>query len=81
MGRRQGRLQKVARVRVLIYADSLFTVRYASLFFVMGMDNTDNELLGLEYIHHFVEILDRYFSSVRFALIYRQFFLPVVAGV
>jgi len=38
--------------------------RYASLFFVIGVDNTDNDLLGLEIIHHFVEILDRYFGSV-----------------
>jgi len=38
--------------------------RYASLFFVIGVDNTDNDLLGLEIIHHFVEILDRYFGNV-----------------
>ena len=25
----------------------------------------DNELITLEMIHHFVEILDRYFGSVR----------------
>merc|ERR1711907_630879 len=38
--------------------------RYASLFFIMGCDATDNDLLGLETIHHFVEILDRYFGNV-----------------
>merc|ERR1711988_1017912 len=38
--------------------------RYASLFFVIGVDDTDNDLLGLEVIHHFVEILDRYFGNV-----------------
>jgi AP-1 complex subunit sigma 1/2 len=38
--------------------------RYASLYFVMGIDNTDNELLTLEIIHHFVEVLDRYFGNV-----------------
>jgi len=38
--------------------------RYASLFFVMCVDPTDNELLTLEMIHHFVEILDRYFGNV-----------------
>ena len=38
--------------------------RYASLYFVMGVDSTDNELLTLEIIHHFVEVLDRYFGNV-----------------
>merc|ERR1711998_749410 len=38
--------------------------RYASLFFIIGVDEDDNELLGLEQIHHFVEILDRYFGNV-----------------
>ncbi|KAJ3669532.1 hypothetical protein LUZ60_011482 [Juncus effusus] len=38
--------------------------RYASLYFCMCIDEEDNELEALEIIHHFVEILDRYFSSV-----------------
>jgi AP-1 complex subunit sigma 1/2 len=38
--------------------------RYASLYFVCMIDNDDNELLSLEVIHHFVEILDRYFGNV-----------------
>lgn len=38
--------------------------RYASLFFVACVDNDDNELMTLEIIHHFVEILDRYFGNV-----------------
>ncbi|KAK9834723.1 hypothetical protein WJX74_008650 [Apatococcus lobatus] len=38
--------------------------RYASLFFVMGIDESDNELITLEIIHHFVEILDKYFGNV-----------------
>merc|ERR1711933_532061 len=38
--------------------------RYASLFFIACIDNTDNELLALETIHHFVECLDRYFGNV-----------------
>jgi len=38
--------------------------RYASLYFVAFVDKEDNELLALEVIHHFVEILDRYFSNV-----------------
>ncbi len=38
--------------------------RYASLFFVACVDNDDNELLALEQIHLFVEVLDRYFGNV-----------------
>ncbi|KAL3719004.1 hypothetical protein ACJRO7_004014 [Eucalyptus globulus] len=38
--------------------------RYASLYFCMCIDPEDNELETLEVIHHFVEILDRYFGSV-----------------
>lgn len=33
--------------------------RYASLFFICCIDATDNELLTLEMIHLFVEVLDR----------------------
>lgn len=38
--------------------------RYASLYFCMCIDEEDNELEVLEIIHHYVEILDRYFGSV-----------------
>ncbi|RZS24021.1 hypothetical protein BHM03_00057046, partial [Ensete ventricosum] len=38
--------------------------RYASLYFCMCINADDNELEILEIIHHFVEILDRYFGSV-----------------
>jgi hypothetical protein len=38
--------------------------RYASLYFVASIAKTDNELLTLEIIHQFVEILDRYFGNV-----------------
>ncbi|GMI60309.1 hypothetical protein ScalyP_jg8932 [Parmales sp. scaly parma] len=38
--------------------------RYASLFFVACVSNEDNELITLEKIHLFVEILDRYFGNV-----------------
>ncbi|KAJ4800046.1 AP-1 complex subunit sigma-2 [Rhynchospora pubera] len=38
--------------------------RYASLYFCMCINAEDNELEVLEIIHHFVEILDRYFGSV-----------------
>ncbi len=38
--------------------------RYASLYFVACVDKEDNELITLEVIHHFVEVLDRYFGNV-----------------
>jgi AP-1 complex subunit sigma 1/2 len=38
--------------------------RYASLYFVVGVDPEDNELLALEIVHQFVEVLDRYFGNV-----------------
>ena len=38
--------------------------RYASLYFVAGIEEGDNELITLEVIHHFVEVLDRYFGNV-----------------
>lgn len=38
--------------------------RYASLFFILLCDKEDNELMGLEVIHHFVECLDDYFINV-----------------
>ncbi|XBW37749.1 hypothetical protein QEN19_003331 [Hanseniaspora menglaensis] len=40
--------------------------RYASLYFVAGIDDSDtcNELLILESIHRFVETLDKYFGNV-----------------
>jgi Clathrin adaptor complex small chain len=38
--------------------------RYAGLFFTLGVDVNDNELLALETVHLFVELLDSYFSNV-----------------
>lgn len=38
--------------------------RYASLFFVCGISQGDNELITLEIIHRYVEVLDRYFGNV-----------------
>jgi len=38
--------------------------RYASLFFIVGVDSSENELGILEFIHSYVEILDGYFESV-----------------
>ncbi|KIY96058.1 AP-2 complex subunit sigma-1 [Monoraphidium neglectum] len=38
--------------------------RYAGLFFSIGVDASDNELVTLETVHLFVEILDHFFSNV-----------------
>ena len=45
-------------------ATPMVTPRYASLYFVACVDATDNELITLEIIHHYVEVLDRYFGNV-----------------
>ncbi|XP_061922104.1 AP-1 complex subunit sigma-1A isoform X7 [Entelurus aequoreus] len=38
--------------------------RYASLYFCCAVEEQDNELITLEVIHRFVELLDKYFGSV-----------------
>ncbi|XP_041796190.1 AP-1 complex subunit sigma-3a [Chelmon rostratus] len=38
--------------------------RYASLYFCAGMEEEDNELLSLEVVHRYVELLDKYFGNV-----------------
>ncbi|KAF7472010.1 Hypothetical predicted protein [Marmota monax] len=38
--------------------------RYASLYFCCAVENEDNELLTLEIVHRYVELLDRYFGNV-----------------
>lgn len=38
--------------------------RYASLYFITVTNAEENELITLEVIHHFVEVLDRYFGNV-----------------
>ncbi|CAF0795464.1 unnamed protein product [Brachionus calyciflorus] len=38
--------------------------RYANLFFCIVIDRNDNELLALEIIQRYVEILDQYFKNV-----------------
>ncbi|PWZ03858.1 putative APS1-AP-1 complex subunit, partial [Testicularia cyperi] len=49
----------------LEYKDSKVVYRrYASLFFVTGISQGDNELVTLEIIHRYVEVLDRYFGNV-----------------
>lgn len=38
--------------------------RYASLFFIVGVDGEENELAMFEFIHCVVETLDRHFGNV-----------------
>jgi AP-1 complex subunit sigma 1/2 len=38
--------------------------RYASLYFCVAIEPDDNELISLEIIHRYVELLDKYFGSV-----------------
>ena len=42
--------------------------RYASLFFICSVSPSDNELVTLEVIHRYVEVLDRYFGNVSYWL-------------
>ena len=45
-----------------------FTVvyhRYVGLFVCVGVDSNDNVLIAHETVHNFVEMLDRYFGTVR----------------
>uniref|UniRef100_A0A0X3Q0I2 AP-1 complex subunit sigma-2 n=1 Tax=Schistocephalus solidus TaxID=70667 RepID=A0A0X3Q0I2_SCHSO len=47
--------------------------RYASLYFCCAIEPEDNELITFEIIHRYVELLDRYFGSVR-----RDILIPVM---
>ncbi|XP_045431488.1 AP-1 complex subunit sigma-3 isoform X2 [Pipistrellus kuhlii] len=38
--------------------------RYASLYFCCAVESQDNELLTLEIVHRYVELLDKYFGNV-----------------
>lgn len=41
-----------------------FFSRYASLYFCCAVESQDNELLTLEIVHRYVELLDKYFGNV-----------------
>lgn len=50
---------------VVEYKDAkLVYRRYASLYFCLAVDRDANELVALEMIQHYVEILDKYFGNV-----------------
>uniref|UniRef100_A0A4W3JBP1 AP complex subunit sigma n=1 Tax=Callorhinchus milii TaxID=7868 RepID=A0A4W3JBP1_CALMI len=51
-------------VRALADPDPAPLRRYASLYFCCAIEDQDNELLTLELIHRYVELLDKYFGSV-----------------
>ncbi len=38
--------------------------RYATLYFIVCVDQNDNELIQLELIHHFCVTMDKYFGNV-----------------
>ncbi|XP_002741753.3 uncharacterized protein LOC100371440, partial [Saccoglossus kowalevskii] len=38
--------------------------RYASLYFMIGIDHEENEMAILEFIHLLVEVMDMYFNKV-----------------
>ena len=49
----------------LEYKDMILVAkRYASLYFVAAIDREENELLTLDVLHFFVELLDKYFKNV-----------------
>jgi AP-1 complex subunit sigma 1/2 len=52
------------RKSFLYNVTKLINHRYASLYFVIGVDPDENELIMLELIHYCVEILDKYFGNV-----------------
>lgn len=52
---------------VILNISILTPQRYASLYFCCAIEQDDNELLTLEVIHRYVELLDKYFGSVSFA--------------
>lgn len=47
-----------------IWNPAFLSSRYASLYFCCAIEQNDNELLALEIIHRYVELLDKYFGSV-----------------
>ena len=58
--------RKPKMCNILEYSDHKVVYRrYASLYFICGItNNQDNELLTLEIIHRFVETMDTYFGNV-----------------
>lgn len=55
---------------IMFIEQPYFFYRYASLYFCCAIEQNDNELLTLEIIHRYVELLDKYFGSVSIYLYY-----------
>ncbi|KAJ3384546.1 AP-1 complex subunit sigma-2 [Lobulomyces angularis] len=57
--------RKNSMCNILEYKEKkLIYKRYASLYFCLCVDEIDNELIGLEIIHRYVQLLDEYFGNV-----------------
>jgi AP-1 complex subunit sigma 1/2 len=54
----------IASVNIINEDSKIVYRRYASLFFICGIETEDNELITLEIVHRYVEVLDRYFGNV-----------------
>jgi len=52
------------------YSTGWLCDRYASLYFCCCVESNDNELLVLEVIHRYVELLDKYFGSVSISFVH-----------
>ena len=52
--------------------------RYASLYFCAAVEQSDNELVTLEIIHRYVELLDKYFGSVSFNRSIGKYFVKLI---
>ncbi|XP_030875246.1 AP-1 complex subunit sigma-3 [Leptonychotes weddellii] len=62
---RKHHLQVIGCVIVFYFSFFVFFLsRYASLYFCCAVENQDNELLTLEIVHRYVELLDKYFGNV-----------------
>lgn len=56
--------QAVQVLFIKVIQPSVHIGRYASLYFCCCVEQNDNELLTLEVIHRYVELLDKYFGNV-----------------
>lgn len=57
---RSSRLSSILEYRGL----KIIYRKYASLYFVVGVDPTDNEFINFVLIHQIVELLDQYYGNV-----------------
>ncbi|KAJ6667563.1 hypothetical protein lerEdw1_016684 [Lerista edwardsae] len=55
---------KIVYKRLFSLYKLIIVIQYASLYFCCAIEDQDNELITLEIIHRYVELLDKYFGSV-----------------